>query len=306
LVNIKKKAPVALFVYNRIEHTKKTVHALQANFGAEETDLLVFSDAAKTSSDSAQVEEVRSFIKTIKGFKSIEIFSQSQNKGLAPSIIDGVTYMMDKFGEGIIVEDDLVTSPYFLNYMNEALSIYRDNERVISIHGYVYPTKGTLPDTFFIRGADCWGWATWKRGWEHFEKDSNKLIREIEDRNLAYEFDVDNSFAYFEMLKQQAAGKISSWAIRWHASAFLKDLLTLYPGVSLVENIGNDGTGTHCGDSDMYSVKLSQAMPSSIGKIPIEESQIGRAEFIKYFRSIRPTLFFKIKNRLKSLFRKYS
>ena len=146
-----------------------------------------------------------------------------------------------------MLEDDLLTSPYFLDFMNEGLSIYEEDEKVISIHGYVYPISEKLPETFFLRGADCWGWATWKRGWDLFEPDGGLLLNKLEESKQTEEFDFNRSYPYTQMLKDQINGKTNSWAVRWYASAFLQNKYTLYPGKSLVSNIGGDGSGTNTG-----------------------------------------------------------
>ena len=157
-------APIVLFVYNRPEHTRKTVKALQDNDLTDESILYIFSDAAKNDDEVENVEKVREYIRTISGFKQIIIIEREKNYGLANSIISGVTEIVNKYGKIIVLEDDLVTSKYFLSFMNDALEIYKDENKVICIHGYIYPIKSELPETFFIKGADCWGWATWKRG----------------------------------------------------------------------------------------------------------------------------------------------
>ena len=168
--NVMALAPIALFVYNRPKHTASTVESLQKNVLANESDLFIFSDGPNRPSQYGMVNSVREYISDITGFKSVVIVERDRNKGLANSIIDGVSRLCKEFGQVIVLEDDLVTSPHFLSYMNEALNIYRHNDTVISIHGYVYPFKSKLPETFFLRGADCWGWATWDRGWNLFEQ----------------------------------------------------------------------------------------------------------------------------------------
>ncbi len=187
-------APIALFVYNRPWHIQQTVEALQKNDLAEDSDLFIFSDAPKKKEAVAAVQEVREYIKTVGGFKSVSIIERDINFGLANSIIDGVTRMCNEYGRVIVLEDDLVTSPYFLCYMNDALDLYEHEESVISIHGYIYPVAEKLPETFFLRGADCWGWATWKRGWELFEQDGRRLLEELCRQKLTDRFDFDNSY----------------------------------------------------------------------------------------------------------------
>lgn len=189
-------APIVLFVYNRPEHTRKSLESLRINHLAAESDLIIYSDEAKDERAVGKVKEVREIVHTLTGFKSITVIERKTNMGLAKSIIDGVTAVVNKYGRIIVLEDDHVTSPYFLTYMNEGLEVYRDNTDVISIHGYMYPVDKTLPETFFLKGADCWGWATWKRGWDLFEPDGNLLLQELKSRSLLNAFDFDGTYPY--------------------------------------------------------------------------------------------------------------
>ena len=182
-------APIALFVYNRPEHTRRTIEALKQNILAKESELIIFSDAPRSDVQVEKVREVRNYIRHIDGFNSIIIIERDINYGLARSIMEGVTEVVDKYGRIIVLEDDMVTSQYFLTYMNEALEKYADDERVVSIHGYVYPVKQSLPDAFFLPGADCWGWATWSRGWACFNSDGQFLLDELKRRKLIRAFD---------------------------------------------------------------------------------------------------------------------
>ena len=251
-------APIALFCYNRLGHTERTVEALRANKLASESDLWIFSDGPRSQDDVSKVAALRSYLRTIVGFRAVQIVERSTNMGLAASIIAGVTEICDRVGRVIVIEDDLLTAPFFLRFMNEALEMYSEIEEVISIHGYVYPSQRQLPETFLIKGADCWGWATWKRGWTMFNPDGAALLEQLESRGLTREFDFNNSMSYTRMLRDQIAGKVNSWAIRWYASAFLNNKLTLYPGASLVQNIGHDGSGVHCAASNSFDVSLAQ------------------------------------------------
>ena len=279
-------APIALFVYNRPVHVRHTVEALLRNLGAESSDLIVFSDDARTPDILASVEVVRAYLRTIKGFRSITIHHRPCNFGLAKSVIDGVTRVLQEYDRLIVLEDDMETSPHFLGYMNEALERFSEDERVISIHGYVYPVQKPLPETFFLEGADCWGWATWRRGWRLFNQDGQALLDELKRRDLVHNFDFNGAYLYSKMLKSQIDGKNDSWAIRWYASAFLEGKLTLYPGRSLVRNIGNDNSGTHCGDNTIYDSDLSSTAISEFTS-DIAPSSEGRAAFEAYFRSVQ-------------------
>jgi hypothetical protein len=290
-------APIALFVYNRLWHTRQTVHALLHNGEAAGSDLIVFSDGPKDDLDRVKVEEVRRFVKEIRGFRSVRVVESNTNKGLANSIISGVSDVLRESENIIVLEDDIVASPYFLSYMNQALLMYKDEPKVISIHAFLLPVKDTLPQSFFLRGADCWGWATWRRGWALFEKDGSRLLRELKNKNLLYDFDFQNAYSFSKMLSDQIAGKNDSWAVRWHASAFLTDKLTLYPGVSLVKNIGLDNSGTHSGSSNDFDVNLAHN-DITLVKIPAEENERARKIISSYLRS-KNTLTNKIAKKLK-------
>jgi len=284
-----KRAPIALFVYNRPWHTKQTIEALLKNELACESELHIFSDGPKTAEWDSVVQDVRAYIGRVEGFKAIHIVERKRNLGLASSIIDGVTSICEKFGRAIVLEDDLVTSPYFLRYMNDALNVYEHAERVVSIHGYMYPVRESLPETFFLRGADCWGWGTWKRGWDSFEKDGERLLSQVKRQGLAAEFNYDGSYDLISMLAAQVRGEIDSWAIRWYASAFLNNKLTLYPGKSLVRNIGTDSSGTHCGTTDVFSGEIVD-YPLAVVGLPITESIEARSAVSRYLRSTKPTV----------------
>lgn len=295
-------APIALFAYNRPDHLKLTIDALRANFLAQESEIFIFCDGVKNSQSEEAVKEVRAYAKSVSGFKKVTVFEKEKNFGLAESIISGVTEIVNKFGRVIVVEDDLVTSPHFLEFMNEALDLYEKEEDVASIHGYVYPVKNKLPETFFIRGADCWGWATWKRGWDLFERNGSKLLVELKEKNLTKLFDFNGSYPYVRMLEDQIAGKNNSWAIRWYASAFLANKLTLYPGKSLVQNIGNDGSGTHCAAISLFDTELN-LMKTSLEKISILDNEKARKEFERFFKPKR-NFFQKISHKIRKKIKK--
>ena len=293
------RAPIALFVYKRLEHTKQLVSSLKQNIMASESDLFIFSDAPQNETTSLKVEEVRKYIYTIAGFRSVQIIEREKNYGLANSIINGVNFVLNKYGRIIVLEDDLILSPHFLKYMNDALELYSNEEDVVSIHGYIYPVRAKLPETFFLRGADCWGWATWKRGWELFNPDTVDLINQLKDKKLINEFNLNGAYNNFKMLRNQARGKIDSWAIRWHASAFLKNMLTLYPGRSLVKNIGFDLMGTHTKSMNVYDTIPSRS-EIMIKAIPVEVNIEARKEIEKFFTDTQDSLIKKLMRKIKT------
>lgn len=290
-----KLAPIALFVYNRPWHTEKALLALEKNGLAAESDLIIYSDAAKSQEQERAVSQVRKTVQAAKGFKRVEIIKHRENRGIAGSIISGVSEVIDRRGRVIVLEDDLVSSPYFLQYMNKALDFYENEERVISIHGYFYPIQADLPETFFLRGADCWGWATWRRGWDQFERDGRKLLAELRERKLSKAFDYDGAYGYTKMLKDQVRGKIDSWAVRWHASAFLRERLTLYPARSLIRNNALDSGGVHCRNLKRLDTEPA-VRPVHVGRIPVRENMEVRERVKGFLRSMRPSLLERCKS----------
>jgi hypothetical protein len=281
-------SPIALFTYNRPEHTKLVLEALVNNPEANETKLFVFIDGPKKErqkEDLKNIHEIINIFKKEKRLKSIEIFTNEYNLGLASSIINGVSKILKDYESIIVLEDDLLVTKDFLHYMNRALDIYEFEHNVACISGYIYPVKEKLPDTFFLKGADCWGWATWKRAWDRFEQDGKTLLKQIDDRNLKIDFDFNNSYPYYQMLKDQIEKKNNSWAIRWYASAFLNNYYCLYPAKSYILNIGLDGSGTHSGsDNEFLNAKN---FPNSnnliLDKINVKEDVNAKQIITKYF-----------------------
>jgi hypothetical protein len=280
---VNRYAPIALFAYNRVVHLRRTIEALRQNAESSVSLLCVFSDAPKTERERDAVNAVRQYVRDIDGFAAVHIVEQNENYGLARSIITGVTHVCNEYGRVIVLEDDMVISRYFLRFMNDALERYESDERVISIHGYVYPIERSLPESWFLKAAHCWGWATWRRGWECFEPDGQRLLDELKRRGLSKQFDFDGSYPYTQMLQDQINGRNNSWAIRWYASAFLQDKLTLYPGRNLVYNTGMDGTGTHCSVTNRFSSGIADR-PIDLGAIGVAEDAGARRAISGFFK----------------------
>jgi len=276
-------APILLLTYNRPQHTKNAIMSLLSNRLAAESDLFIYSDAPHTDADTPLVDETRRLIRNIKGFNSITIVERDKNWGLARNVIDGVTTLLDRYGEIIVVEDDLVVSPHFLQFMNDALEVYRNEPKVGHIQAHNFTNDNTLPDTFLIKWTGSWGWATWKRAWKHFNPDGTALLEELEKRRLTYRFDFNGKYGFTRMLRRQIEGKNNSWAIRWNASLFINDILSVNAGKSLVQNNGFDGSGTNCGGGNLYNTDMYQ-QPLAVEKItPIEENETARMAFVKYY-----------------------
>lgn len=265
-------APIALFVYNRPEHTRRTLKFLKQNLLADESRLFIYSDAPKDESHQLNVELVREIIRSVDGFKVVEIIERKSNFGLANSIIDGVSKLINEYGKVIVFEDDLISSAFTLQYFNDALNRFQNEEKVMHIGAYMYPLKNeSLPQTFFYRAATSWGWATWKRAWDHFEPDIDKIIEQF-DSQKRHQFSIEGTMNFWKQLQEFKRGRNNSWAIRWYASIFLKGGLTLNPSQSLINNIGHDGSGIHSGLNDIYNVIIN---PHPVSDFPekIEENQ---------------------------------
>ena len=276
-------APILLFVYNRPEHTRRCIESLLKNSLASESNLFIYADGAKDSTQQEAVNEVRNYIRSIQGFKQITLMERSENWGLARNIINGVTTQVNRYGKVIVLEDDLVVAPYFLQFMNDALEVYKNEPRVGHIQACDFTQDSSLPATFLIKWTGSWGWATWDRAWKHFNPNGNELLQELEERKLTHVFDFNGKYGFTRMLRRQIEGKNNSWAIRWNASLFLKDILSLNVGRSLVQNEGFDGSGTNCGGGGLYASHL-YLQPLFITPIsPIEENKEARQALIRYY-----------------------
>lgn len=276
-------SPIVLFTFNRPRHLKQTLNALQKNELADKSPIFIFSDGPKEYEDLPKIAEIRKYIKTIRGFKKIEIIERDNNWGLANNIIDGVTKIVNDYGKVIVLEDDLVTSPYFLKFMNDALNFYEDKERVMHISAYIFPirTEG-LPDTFFLKPTTCWGWATWKRAWVYFERNPEKQVKLLNNQQII-DFNLDNSYNYWEHLLMNFNGQLYTWAVFWYLSVYLKNGLSLHPRESLTRNIGID-QGTHFkGETNILDVQLS-SKNTWVFETKIEENLLARARLIQYYR----------------------
>jgi hypothetical protein len=290
-------APIVIFAYNRPLHLRRTVEALLRNPETAQSEIFFFSDGPRSEATAETVMAVRQYIRQVTGFKRITIVERERNLGLADSVIQGVSQVCKSHGKVIVLEDDLVTSPYFLKYMNDSLAYYAINDKVVSIHGYTFPISKPVPETFFLRGAGCLGWGTWRRSWDLFEPDGRKLLENLQSRGLLEEFDYQNTYPYSRMLKDQILGRNSSWAIRWHASAFLLDKLTLHPREPLVVHIGNDGTGTHYGVDDFMGDQISM-VPISVNPIAVEHDRLIYAKYVEYFKTHSGSIIKKIKAKI--------
>ena len=282
-------ALVALFAYARPAHLARVLHALAANPEASGTELHIYCDGPSGPAVEPAVAEVRRLARRARGFRAVRVVERDRNLGLHASITGGVAELLEGHERLIVLEDDLVVGRGFLGYMNRALDVYAGREEVASVHAYVYPVGAGLPETFFLRGADCWGWGTWRRAWRHFRADGAALAEELRARGLVRAFDLDGAYPFYRMLRRRVAGRNDSWAILWHASAYLAGMYTLYPGRSLVENIGLDGSGSHC-RTRLQMGRVSHEAPR-VEPRPVVEDATARRQVAAYLRRHRRALW---------------
>jgi Glycosyl transferase family 2 len=281
-------SPIALFVYNRPSHALRVLEALALNTIAGESELYIFSDGPKsdaTPETIAKIQSVRAIIRKEKWCQHVHIIEQDANLGLAHSVISGISGILKAHPRVIVLEDDIVPSPVFLSFMNEALDFYESEEEVISISSFNFFARSTsIPDIFFSQLIDCWGWATWRRGWALFEPDTGKLLNEIDRQNARSRFNAGEAYDYYGMLEKANKKEIDSWAIRWYASGFIHNKLSLYPKISLTQNIGFDGTGVNSGHHVYTDGRFisPEVYPSLAGRV-IENNLEALREFYEYF-----------------------
>jgi hypothetical protein len=279
-------APIILFVYNRPEHTLQTLDALSNNELSQDSHLFIYCDGAKQDSNQKNlnaIAEVRQVILEKQWCGKVTVKESQTNLGLAKSIVSGVTELLEKFGKIIVLEDDIVTSRGFLKYMNEALNLYENQEKVMHLGSYIPKTTGykDLPETFFSRFMSCWGWATWKRSWQKANWDTDYLYQQISDPKIRYEFNLEGALDFHRHLEMNISGEINTWAIKWFATIFINNGLCLYPGKSLSTNIGFDGSGENCDDQQLESA-FDYDQIVAVAHIPIKESRIGK-NYLKRF-----------------------
>lgn len=264
------RPPVIIFAYNRLDHLSRTLDSLEENIGALETDVIIFSDAPAQEAHRSDVEAVRQYLRNQSfGFKTLRTVERKINWGLANSIINGITGTLQDNEQVIILEDDIITSRYFLDFMADALSTYAYEPRVMHVSGYNFPISSVnLPPTVLGPISSCWGWGTWRRAWQHFEKNTFKLIQRFTPADIN-RFNVDGNYDFWSQVIQNHYGQINTWAIFWYASIFLADGLSIFPNRSLTQNIGHDGTGVHCSPTKIFE----SAMAST--PIPVNQQEIA-------------------------------
>jgi len=263
-------APLVLFVYNRPIHTQRTLEFLQKNKGANQTEIVVFSDGAKSAKDNENVKRVREIIHSITGFKNITIFEQPKNIGLANSVIKGVSQVVNSFGSAIVLEDDILTSPNFIQFMNNCLVQYENNNTIFSVSGYTLPIQipsSYSPTVYLSYRGSSWGWGIWKDRWNSIDWDVKDFEQLRKSKVEQKQFNMGGNDLY-DMLCKQQNKLVDSWAIRFAYSAHKQNMVHILPTVSKVFNIGNDNSGQHSKRSKKYDVKIDTNTNSDIEALP--------------------------------------
>lgn len=306
-------APIVLFVYNRPQHTLRTLEALAKNELADYSVLYIYADGPKPNADEesiVNIEETRRILRLQQWCGKVHIIESNKNKGLADSIIEGVTEIVDKYGTVVVLEDDIVTAPLFLTYMNKALKLYEKENKIMHISGFLPYTTGAkkLQDTFFLRFMSCWGWATWRDRWRQLITDIDYLYDTLPKRFDFDDFNLNGVLDQFSQVESNYDGRLKTWAIKWYSTIFLKDGLCLYPKQSLVENIGFDGSGENTFSEDgSFDVRLAKEI--NVLPIKIEESKYAKGYLRRFYIFGQDSnLRKRIKRKLKStfLYKKYA
>lgn len=300
--NDAKFAPIILFVFARPDHTRRTLDALLANTLADQSDLIVYADAARNDEERERVNMVRSMVKVLTGFKSIIVIEREINFGLARNIIEGVSDVCGRYGRAIVLEDDIVTSPYFLIFMNAALDKYSQDSRIWHISGWSYPINAEgLGDTFLWRLMNCWGWATWENRWMQYRKEPSKLVEEWSSRDIS-RFNLDGVENFWRQVTDNNKNKLNTWAIFWYATIFKNNGLCVNPTLSYVNNIGLDGSGENCikidGNSDFLLINSNE---NTVFDAEILENRLAVQRIKEYYLQQKKSVIVRAINKFSRL-----
>ena len=285
--------PVLLFVYNRPYQLEQALKALALNEGAEDTPIFIYSDGAKNLADLKSVEEVRSICRNIHGFKEVMLIERERNYGLAENIISAINVEINKFGSVIVLEDDLITSPGFLNYMNDALVHYA-NSKIFSVCAYSPDIK--IPaeyaySTYSTPRIGSWGWGTWSEKWNAVDWKIHNFNDFMMDKNARRNFNIGGNDLTVMLLKQKQK-KINSWAIRFSYNCYQQGGKVIYPVKSLVRLMESDGQGTHM-KNRLSFLKYKTPVIEKIDTRYFCPSDVENEEIIERFRSFYSTSLFR-------------
>lgn len=288
------KTPIALFVYNRPVHTKRALAALARCDRLAECYPVIYCDGPKTPDQVDGVMAVRRVVKEWASRSHAEVIEQTANLGLAHSIVGGVTEQCQKFGKVIVIEDDLIVSPDFLDYMLQALARYKDRPDIYQVSGFMFPVEHDVnTDAFFLPFTTTWGWATWDRAWKIFNWEANGAQQLLSNPESRKHFNLENTYPYDIMLENRLAGRNDSWGILWWYAVCIIGGLILHPRRSLIWNGGFDNTGVHAGasrntmqsDPQLFNTPRLSSPISFPGEITLD--QMAYTRITQYLRGVR-------------------
>ena len=262
-------APIAIFVYNRFQHTQRTLQALSQALLADRSELYIFSDAPKRDSDYKEVKKVREFAQSVEGFLKVHVIERETNYGLASNIRNGIRQVLKEHSSIIVMEDDLLCSKYFLKYHNSCLVKYHSHPDIQSISGFCPPidTSRVEDGVFLLQRPSSWGWSTWKERWESSVWDASTISGFLKANGHRSKMNVVGTDLY-PMLQKKYLNMINSWAVVWAMNHMIMDTYSVYPVHSLIKNIGTDGSGTNfVSQVRKYEVELADT-PVSLPDTP--------------------------------------
>lgn len=268
-------APIMLTVFNRPEHAKKVLESLAKNELAKFSELYIYSDGPRKPEEEEKIKAVRDVLKNVKGFKKVTVVEAPKNKGLANSVITGVTDIVNKYGKVIVLEDDLLTQKYFLNVMNQMLDSYESDTRIAGVTAFMQTSRQVkLPkkykeDIFFNIRPCSTGWGTWKNRWERVDWKVSDFKKFIQNRSIQKEFNKGGK-DLTTMLKAKMEGKVDSWAIRWTYHVFKNNLAFVQTTKSYIDNIGYDASGINSKDETYFFRQNSLAEKKVLKLIPFK------------------------------------
>lgn len=291
-------APIIVFCYNRPEHVEQTLEALSLNELADQSTLYIYCDGPQEGASDEmrqKIADVRQVVRKRQWCKEVYIVEAEKNKGLANSIICGVTEVINKHGKVFVLEDDLVSSPYMLKFVNTALDYYENYAGVFSISVNRPPlSKMEIPedypyDVFACLRSYSTGWGTWKDRWEKVDWSMDDFDHCKQNPNMLRALcRLGDDFP--PMMQMQEDGKIDSWAVRFTFAHFKHHAVAILPCKSYVTNIGFDGTGTHSGTvAYTYENDLAQSVvnPRMLDMV-YEDDRIINAFYSSYYPKPRP------------------
>ena len=289
-----KSAPITIFAFRRLDLLQRTLGALEKCDGFAQSPLVVFSDAARATvpGEREQVEKLRGWLRTWCARHGAELREAPVNCGLRASIIAGVTEIVEQHGRVIVLEDDILVSPWFLRFMNDALEAGEGRDDLYQVSGYFVPHRRALPAVGLLRVPACWGWATWRRAWRAYDDDAAGLLERMRGCDTRA-FDINGTYGNLDALERNADGRLNTWAVRWCAAVFLRGGLTVYPAVSLTRNIGFGGGGTHCDKSSMDKVFLRQRIDP--GPVAVAWDALETLESLEFLATLEE--FYRFQHR---------